>query len=475
MELSDKVSSTSPSASAPPMSLHILWRELRLTFALGIPIILATVGNMMMGVVNTIVVGRVSAEALAGVAAGNALFWPIAMGGLGLMHGLDTVISRASGEKNWRECDQALGQCLLVWLVASLVMTPLIYFASDYYALTGARAEVVTHAVPYLKVMSYNYGPLLFFYAFQRYWQAQGVVTVLTVIILLANIVNYFFAVGFVWGSFGFPALGSAGVGYANLLCRLFCDLAILLFSLRLWRTRAAKTGVAIMRRDFFRFRKDLMSRLIRLGLPSSGQITLEIGAFALTTTVVAGLGAEPLAAHQIVLVMASFTYMFPLGLSSASAVRVGSLIGSSRYSEARRAGWIGICAGASIMALFGLAMCLFPSFLLGLFSKEQPVIELGMGIIFLAAIFQVFDGIQVVTTGALRGAGNTKFAFFSNLIGYYAIGLPLGFFLCFTFSWHIRGLWLGLATGLIITAIANTFFWWNYGLGGDASEKIRG
>jgi MATE family multidrug resistance protein len=428
-----------------------------------LPIIAAMVGNMIMGMVNTIVVGRVSAEALAGVAAGNSMFWPVMTVGMGLMAGLDATISFAFGRKDYRNCDQLFGQGMLIATVTAAIITPIFYWLSDFYPLLGAKQDVVVHAVPYLKAMSLSFPLVIFFNAFQRYWQAQSVATVFTVIMILANIINYFAAVAFVEGAFGFPPLGAVGVGYATLISRAFCLAAIVALSFWLWRRRQQRFGVTFRIKDFMVVRLQDLRTLLRLGVPAAGQVSLEVGAFAITANLVAALGAMMLAAHHIVLTIASFSYMFPLGLASASAVRVGSLIGEGRQQHAREAGWLGIASGGLIMAVFAAIMTLWPEQLIGIFTKDSRVVPLAMILIPLAALFQIFDGIQVMGAGVLRGAGNTKNSFFSNLFGYYIVGMPLGGLLCYRFDQGLGGLWVGLTIGLILTAVWNTFFWWRH------------
>ena len=434
--------------------------EMKQTLRLGIPLILTMVGNTAMGMINTMVIGKVSSAALAGVAAGNAIFWPIIAVSYCLMQGLDAVVSQALGQKKLQVCDQAFVQSLFMSLFIAAVITPLLYYLSDYYYLTGAKPEVVNHAIPYLKALSLAFAPQLFFCTFQRYWQAQGVATIFTAIIILANGVNYLAASALVQSAPGRPGLGAAGVGYATLICWSFCFCAILLASLVLWHRRKRRLGFAQGGRELWRFRRDLLGQLLRLGVPAAGQTALEVGAFALTTTIIAGLGATMLAAHQVVMTITSFTFMFPLGLASASAVRVGTHVGARDYVGAARSGWLGILAGAAVMGVFGVIICLQPVMLMNFFTEDPQVIKAAMGIIMLAAAFQVFDGTQVMGAGVLRGAGNTKLCLLSNFMGYYIVGLPLGFTLCFVYGWQLRGLWIGLTTGLILTALCNTFFW---------------
>ncbi|HYG33288.1 MAG TPA: MATE family efflux transporter, partial [Clostridia bacterium] len=191
-----------------------------------------------------------------------------------------------------------------------------------------------------------------------------------------------------------------------------------------------------------------------RLGFPAAGHTALEIGAFTLATFVVGALGAVPLAAHHVCLMMAAFTFMFPYGFSAAAAVRVGTFIGADKPEQARIAGWLCIGLSVTVMVGFAVGYLVFPRVLLGFFTQDIAVIDIGAKILMLVALFQIADGIQACTTGALRGLGNTRSAMVANLIGHYPIGLALGLVMCFGFGFGAVGLWSGLAAGLISVAV---------------------
>jgi multidrug resistance protein, MATE family len=199
---------------------------------------------------------------------------------------------------------------------------------------------------------------------------------------------------------------------------------------------------------------------IFKLGLPAAGHTGLEVGAFALATLFVSLLGAVPLAAHHVCLMMSAFTFMFPLGFSSAAAVRVGFFLGAGQPARARLAGWL--CIGLSVAVMSGFALCYLtvPRTLLGWFTKDPTVIETGVKILLLVAFFQIGDGIQVSSTGALRGLANTRAAMIANLLGHYPIGLALGLTLCFGFKFGVVGMWIGLAAGLISVAAMQLFTW---------------
>jgi len=199
---------------------------------------------------------------------------------------------------------------------------------------------------------------------------------------------------------------------------------------------------------------------LLRLGLPAGAQLVLEISAFSVTTVLIARLGAVALAGHQIAMNIASLTFMVPLGISAAAAVRVGHALGAQDVHGAARAGWMALLFGTTFMSCSALTLFLFPHAIARVYSPEPQVIRMGATLLVVAGIFQLFDGIQVVATGALRGAGNTRTPMFAHLLGYWIIGMPLGALLCFKFGLGALGFWAGLCLALILIGTLLLFVW---------------
>jgi MATE family, multidrug efflux pump len=206
---------------------------------------------------------------------------------------------------------------------------------------------------------------------------------------------------------------------------------------------------------DFHRLRQ-----LLTLGAPAASQITLEVGVFALATALAARLDAVSSASHQIALNIVSLVFMVPLGLASAGAVRVGHAIGGRDVRRARRAGWTALSVGAAIMVALGVILFAFPHSPLSVFTEDARVLAIGARLLAIAAAFQLFDGTQAVTTGILRGIGDTRTPMVMNVIGHWVLGLPVGYALCFRFRWGVAGLWIGLSIGLIFCAVALTATW---------------
>jgi MATE family multidrug resistance protein len=201
--------------------------------------------------------------------------------------------------------------------------------------------------------------------------------------------------------------------------------------------------------------------RLIALGFPAASQVALEVGVFALATALAGKLDPVSSGAHQIALNIASLAFMVPLGLASSAAVRVGFAFGAGDRPRAARAGWTALATGALVMTALGAIFFLWPVPLLSVFSKDPRIIEIGVALLAIAAAFQLFDGTQAVVTGALRGISETRVPMIVNIVGHWFLGLPVGYALCFRYGWGVRGLWIGLSIGLVVTALVLTVVWW--------------
>jgi MATE family multidrug resistance protein len=258
-----------------------------------------------------------------------------------------------------------------------------------------------------------------------------------------------------IYGKFGFPAMGTQGSALSTVIARIYMAAAMFFFVLRHDR----RTGSGLWRVSR-RPEVQRMWRLLKIGFPAAGQIAFEIGVFSFATAIVAKLDARSLAAHQIALSAVSFTYMVPLGISSAAAVRVGQALGRGDQAAARQEGWTGVRLAMLFMGTAAIAFLLMPELIARIFTPDKLVIAASDSLLAIAAIFQLFDGAQVVVTGALRGMGDSHTAAIVNLIAYWFIGIPAGWILCFNYGWGARGVWAGLCIGLVLIGITLLWTW---------------
>jgi MATE family multidrug resistance protein len=264
-------------------------------------------------------------------------------------------------------------------------------------------------------------------------------------VLITANLVNVAANWILVFGHLGAPALGVVGAGWATFISRLYMSGSLLLFIVyhgRRHRTGLLETPFGV---EVSRFR-----RLLGLGFPAAVQITIEMGVFAAATVLAGKLDSASLAAHQIALTAASLSFMVPLGVSSAGAVRVGQAVGRRDPRAAALSGWTALLLGGGFMLLAAFVFFVAPRAIVRAFTTDTSVMAAGVSLLFVAAFFQLFDGIQVVATGIMRGIGDTKTPMVSNIVGHWLLGLPVGYFLCFVRGWGVVGLWIGLSIGLI-------------------------
>jgi MATE family multidrug resistance protein len=426
--------------------------ELLATVRLGTPLVLAELGWMAMGLVDTAFVGRVSAEALAGVSLGAILFYGVAVCGGGLLLGMDTLVSRAFGAGEREESRAWLWNG--VWLAVGLVPVVMgcVALLEPVLVATGIDPAILRTARPYVRALNWSTAPLFLYFALRRYLQAIHVVRPVMFALVSANLVNLAGNWVLVLGNLGAPRMGAEGSGWATCISRIY--MAAVLVGALVWRDR----GV-LRTRQWPEWRR--ITELVRLGLPAAGQLGLEIGVFSLVTVLVGKFNAIQLAGHQIALVTVSTTYMMPLGISSAAAVRVGHALGRADSKAAVRSGWTALGLGAAVMSAASIVLLTVPRWIARIFTVDASVIEAAVVLLRVAAFFQLFDGLQVVATGALRGVGDTRTPMLAHFAGYWLVGLPMGAVLCFHYGLGAAGLWAGLSMGLILIGIALALWWW--------------
>ena len=431
--------------------------ELGPTLRLALPLVLAEIGWMSMAIVDTMMVGRLpnSAVAMAAVSLGGILVNVLSFFAGGLLIGLDTLVSQAFGAGQREDCHRSLLHGIYLSLVlAPLLMAPVWFFEPMLRAM-GIAPDVIVLTVPYAKALAWGTLPLLLYFAVRRCMQAMNLVRPIAFALVTANIINAGGNLLLIYGKWGIPAMGAVGSGWSTAWARIY--LSVVLVGYLLWYDRRHRTRLlhTPIQPELRRIR-----RLIALGFPSAMQITLEVGVFALVTALIGRLGAISLASHQIALNTVSFTYMVPLGMSSAAAVRVGQAIGRKDPQGAADAGGTAIFLGAAFMTCMSVVLLVVPRWIARAYTPDPAIIQSTIALLAAGAAFQLFDGIQTVATGALRGLGDTRTPMLCHFTAYWIIGLPLGAWLCFRLKWGAFGLWAGLSLALILIGIVLLLVW---------------
>lgn len=423
------------------------WRdELTALWRLALPIVLAQVGMITMGLVDTMMVGRVSQEALAAVALGNLYtFWFLGFG-MGVLHALDPLVSQALGADDHEAAARAIQRGLVLALVLSVPTCGLILLARPAFRWLGQPDVIVPDAAGYAEIIATSVPAFLLFVLLRRGLEALHRTLPIVVAVVAANLVNVGLNWVLVFGRLGMPALGAEGSAWATSVTRwLMVGLLLGLGGrelrpfLRPWRAASAR-GRAVL-------------AVFRLGLPIGVQYSLEMGVFSAVSIFMGWLGTAELAANQIALQLASLTFMVPLAISMAGAVRIGHAVGREDGPTARRAAGGAVVSGMAVMGLSATVFITAPRLLAAAFTDQASVIATAAALIRVAAVFQLFDGLQVVAVGLLRGIGDTKTPVLVNMVGFPGIALPLALWLGFETSLGAAGLWWGLAAGLAVVA----------------------
>ena len=425
--------------------------ELRPMLRLSVPVVTVQLGLMAMGVVDTMMVGRVSPVALAAVALGNLYFFNALIFPFGVLTALDPLFSQAVGAGDRSSVARDLRRGIALAAILTLPFSLLQWPAGAVLAFLGQPPEVVPVAAAYVRASIPSVFPFLAFLVLRQALQALSRIGPVVAAIVGANVLNVLLNLVLIYGAGPVPALGAVGSAWASTVSRWAMVAGLLVAGggeLRRLVFPGVRGAVTV----------PVLVRTLRLGSPIGAQYLLEIGAFAVVGLLMGHLGAVEVAAHQVTLNLASLTFMVPLGVSTAAAVRVGHAVGAGDPPAARRAAAAALVLGAGFMALCGAAFLVLPGVFVGWYSADAPVVALAVLLVPIAGVFQVFDGLQVVAAGILRGLGHMRTAMVVNVVGFWAFGVPVSLFLAFRAGLGPVGLWWGLVAGLC--GVAAVLLW---------------
>ncbi len=443
----------------PFMSSVSTFSEIRRTLALAFPIIIGHLGQMLMGIVDSVMIGRVGTVPLAASAFGHSLFTISFILGVGLLMAVSVLGARAHGAGQSSACAEYLRHGMLMAAVLGTGGALVIYGMSLHLEFFGQPEEVNAAGETYIRIIAFSLVPTLFFQVLRQYSEALGFPWGAMGILLLSVVLNVVLNWVLIYGNLGAPALGLDGAGWATLLSRIFA-----VAGLWFW----LKHGTSVAREwpgrggnaawwahiDWARIRE-----MLRIGVPAAGQLMFEAGAFVSAAMMMGWIGTVPLAAHQIALSCASATFMIPLGIGLATAIRIGRAVGEGREHALRRIGFGSIFTAVAFAVIFtGLFVLTGPLIVSG-FTHEADVASLAAELLIIAAIFQIFDGGQAVASGALRGLTDVKVPTVITFISYWMMALPTGYFFGVQRG-DPHGVWIGLAVGL---AVAYLLLSWRF------------
>ncbi len=435
--------------SPPEPSSARLLRELRATGSLALPLVLGQLSSVAMTMVDTVLAGHYGARTLAGVAAGGGLWTLVLLILIGVLMALPPSVSQLNGANRREAIGPLFRQALWLASAMGLGLLALARFGGVLLAWFGVDPAVRPEALAFLDAISWG-APATALYLACRYLSEGVAWTKPTMAFGIAGLIALVpLGYALMFGAFGMPALGAAGLGYATALV-LWLQLAGMVFYL----SRAPRFSDLNLFARFELPRGRAIRELLRIGLPMGVSVFMEGSLFVAALEVIARLGVVPAAAHQVAVNVASLCFMLPLGVAMATTVRVGHAAGAGDPSALRWAAGAGYAIALVTQTASALLMALAGGAIARLYTDDAAIAALATTLLLYAAAFQYPDGIQAVSAGALRGLKDTRAPMGITVFAYWGLGMPLGWWLGIARGWGAPGMWCGLIAGLAAAAL---------------------
>ncbi len=426
-----------------------LKEHLKINVNLAVPVMAAQLGQVMVGVADNIMVGQVGYIPLAGASLGNAIFYFFMTFGLGVSFAITPLVGFADGEGNKKQCGQVLRHGLFVNSILGVLLFILVLGSANYLHLFGQEQAVVELAIPYMYVIGLSMIPFLVFQSFRQFSEGLSMTKVPMVVSVSMNVLNIILNYLLIYGKFGFPELGLLGAGIATLIARTIMAIVMIAYVLGSRKFTPYLVGLGLKNLDY-----KLIKDLLRIGVPAGFQFVFEVGAFSMAAIMMGWINASTQAAHQIAINMASISYMTVAGLGAAAAIRVGNQLGKKNYKVMKKAALTLMAMGTVLMVVFATGFILGKDMLPLLYNDQPEVVSVASSLLIMAALFQLSDGVQVISLGALRGMKDVKIPTLITFLAYWVVALPLGYVLAFKYDYGADGIWFALFLGLTIAAV---------------------
>lgn len=438
-----------------------LQEHLKKNFHLAWPVMLSQAGQILVNIADNVMVGglgstwdeiqnpELGTTALGAVALGNSLFFILMVTCLGFTFGMSPLIAQADARGNTQRVVRVFTHGSLLNIGLTIFLMLVLFFVAPIMRSMGQPPEVVEQALPYLRIVTYSMLPLIIFQSLRQLSEGLSLTKTVAIATIIANLMNIVFNYMLIYGNWGMPRLEVEGAAYGTLLSRI-----IMIFSLLFAMWYNTKSRFYLLQVKLKKLHYFIIKKLIKLGAPSALQMFFEVSAFGLASFICGLAGKEQLAAHQIALNLASTTFMICTGLGVAATIRVGNQKGLKNYTELKGAGWSAIYMVVAFMFLCGLSFVTFRYELPKFYVDDNQVIQIAAGLMSVAALFQLSDGIQVVCMGVLRGMEDVNIPAFITFLAYFGLALPLGYYLTVKQEMGAFGMWIGLGLGLTFAAI---------------------
>lgn len=416
---------------------------------LALPLVLTQAGQMTVHLVDNAMIGRVGTTELAAASFANSIYVVIMLFGIGVFMGVTPLVSRARGGRDDLAAAALMKSSLAFSGLLIGAVTALAAAVALAMPLMGQTDAVVRLSLPYYGLLALSTIPLLTFILLKQIGEGLGNTTAAMGATVIANLVNVTGNYVLIFGKFGFPELGLLGAGYATLLSRIVSPLLLVALFACVPSIRASFALMRRVRASFARF-----ARVLSVGLPIAGQMVLEVAAFSWSAVMMGWLGEVPLASHQIAMGLATFSFMIANAVAMATTIRVSFTLGGADYGGLRRLAWSAVHVAGASMGCCALAFLLLRHDIPRLFTPDGRVIAQAASLLAIAALFQVFDGLQITCIGILRGFADVRVPMLISGFSYMVIGLGMSWFLAFRLGFGPEGIWFGFLAGLAAACV---------------------
>ena len=425
--------------------------EYRKNLKIAYPVMLGQLGQVAVGVVDSLMIGRLGTSNLAAVSVANGIFFIILIFGIGLSTAITPLVAQADGEKNLNKVSKILSHGLIMNTILSVLMTVIVFAIMPFLYNLNQPKEVIDIAIPYLKIITLSFIPLMVYQSAKQFAEGLSYTKPGMYATLIGNIVNVVLNYMFIFGKFGAPELGIVGAGIGTLSSRVVMMIVIYFF---VFKQKVFKEAISHL--TFTKLETAIFSKLVKLGIPTGLQMVFEVGAFVAAVFIAGLISKEAIAANQIAQSLISIAFMLAIGFGSAATVRVGNQVGLRDYKMLKKVGISNIVMVVIMMIAFGVIFVIGSEFLPSLYIDDIEVIKTTASLLGIAALFQLSDGVQIVVLGALRGLQDVKIPTFITFVAYWVIALPLGYLFALILDFGVIGIWIGLGVGLTFSAVFN-------------------
>ena len=433
--------------------MFIINNHIKNTIHLAWPLVITQVGYIITGMVDTVFLGKIGAAEQAACILSNNLYILLLVFGIGVSYATTPLVTSANQNMDLLKKASLFKNSIFLNVSVSIICFIVLFLSSGLLKYMHQPEDVIKLAVPFFNVLIFSMIPISLFFTCKQYCEGLSNTRMALFISIIGNVINIILNYLLIYGKFGFPELGYIGSAWASFISRVFMGFSFLYL---IFKSPVTKEISAVYNR--VKINKKELFHLAKIGLNAGLQLTFEVAAFVIAGLMAGTFGKEQIDAHGIALSIAAFTYMFASGISSASSIRVGIYKAQDNWLEIKQAAFSSIKLVMLIMGGFAILFLMINNFLPKVFSSDLQIVNLASKLLIIAALFQLFDGIQVTIVGILRGLEDFKIPTLISLVGYWIIALPLAYWLAFILKLETVGVWIGLLFSLIFAAII--LFW---------------